>query len=39
MKNINNLISKNKKSSQQTISETIAISKKNYKTNTEEFAN
>ena len=34
---INNLISKNKKSSQQTIAETIAIKKKKYKTNTKEF--
>ena len=36
---INNLISKNKKSSQQNIPETIAIGKKKYKTNTEEFSN
>ena len=36
---INNLISKNKKASQQNIPETIANGKKKYNTNTEEFAN
>ena len=36
---IHNLISKNKRSSQQNIPETIAIAKNKYKTNTEEFAN